>query len=98
MEFIFLLIALAYIIDNLHGRNKRENRNLTSDSMDDQYLKAWFVLEAAEHGYFSPDGDRIFQELDQTQSSIGHEPFEYYQEPDDCQEEYDPFLDHWGPV
>ena len=88
------------IAENSWKSNEYADQQMRSGPSDLDYLQAIVLLEMAEDGFFLPDGQRVFERLDnpdqyrqgQFNDSTCYED-EYY---DDYYDEDSEYSDHWG--
>ena len=62
---IFLVMIIAWLVEkNNKSQGKPRSNDVQSSTQqeDNQYMDGFFVLDAAEHGFFAPGAESVFDD------------------------------------
>jgi hypothetical protein len=92
MQCFAVLFFLIVFIAWLGERNNisRSKRSSSSQKQDERYFEQLFVLDAAEHGFFVPGAEKVFEYPDEAGDGD-----DYYQYEQDQLDEPDPNEGIW---
>ena len=65
---IFLVMIIAWLVEKNNKKQVMPHSNDVQSSTqqeDNQYMDGFFVLDAAEHGFFIPGAERVFDDLNE---------------------------------